>query len=75
MSEADRWYNIFCGSYEAMKMIADNKARALNPKTHKFQIIDNEAKYEIVKDDDSSLYFLESNKDLRKIAEEKGLIL
>lgn len=40
-----------------MKMIADNKARALNPKTHKFQIIDNEAKYKIVKDDDSSLYF------------------
>lgn len=71
----NEWFTIFCGSYEAMKMIADNKARALNPKTHRFQIIDKEALYKVIKDDDSSLFFLKSDKNLRKIAEEKGLIL
>ena len=71
-------YEIFCGSFETMSSIANKKARALNPKTMKWQIIDKSAKYNVVKNgtdycpDYASLF---SNKDLHKIAERKGLII
>lgn len=66
-------YVVFCGQYEVMKAIAEKGVRALNPKTHKYQIIEN-ARYEIVKDK-SGFYELKCDKDLRKIANENGLIL
>ena len=83
-------YEVFCGSEKAMQMILKNGARGLNPKTNKYQIIDKEAKYkvridEIMKADEEyekkygekyiKLATLLCNKDLRKIAEKKGLIL
>ena len=67
-------YVIYCGQYEVMKAIAEKGARALNPKNHKYQIIDENAKYEIVKDE-NGFYELRSDKDLRKIAKENGLIM
>ena len=67
-------YVVFCGQYEVMKSILEKGARALNPKNHKYQIIDENAKYEIVKDE-NGFYELRSDKDLRKIAKENGLIL
>lgn len=67
-------YVVFCGQYEVMKAITEKGARALNPKNHKYQIIDENAKYEIVKDK-SGFYELKCDKDLRKIAQENGLIV
>lgn len=67
-------YVVFCGQYEVMKSILEKGARALNPKNHKYQIIDENAKYEIVKDE-NGFYELRSDKDLRKIAKENGLIM
>lgn len=67
-------YVVFCGQYEVMKAIAEKGARALNPKNHKYQIIDENAKYEIVKDE-NGFYELKCDKDLRKIAQENGLIV
>lgn len=67
-------YVVFCGQYEVMNAIAEKGARALNPENHKYQIIDENAKYEIVKDE-NGFYELRSNKDLRKIAQENGLII
>ena len=67
-------YTIFCGQYEVMKAITEKGVRALNPKNHKYQIIDENAKYKILKDK-TGFYELRSNKDLRKIAQENGLIL
>lgn len=60
------------GSFETMKTIKDKGFKALNPKTHKFQIVDKKAKYEIRPDGIGFSLF--SDKDLRKIAEEKELI-
>ena len=67
-------YVVFCGQYAVMKAILEKGARALNPKNHKYQIIDKNAKYKILKDK-TGFYELRSNKDLRKIAKENGLIL
>ena len=67
-------YVVFCGQYEVMKAIADKKVKGLNPKNHKYQIIDKNAKYKILKDK-TGFYELRSDKDLRKIAKENGLIL
>lgn len=72
MNIEEKKYEVACGSLKAMEMIKEKGFRALNPKTHKFQIVDKDAKYEIVKD--GILCYLKSNKDLIKIAEEKGLI-
>lgn len=63
---------VACGSFDSMKMIAEKGFKAFNPKTHKFQIVDKNAKYEIRPDGIGFSLF--SDKDLRKIAEEKGLI-
>lgn len=60
------------GDLETMKKIADKGFRALNPKTHKWQVVDKKAKYEIKPNGISFTLF--SDKDLRKIAEDKGLI-
>lgn len=76
-------YEINCGSREAMEMIAKKGRTALNPKTMKWQIIDKDAKYQIRVDkviknsetgEDIECCTLLSDKDLWKIAEEKGLI-
>jgi hypothetical protein len=67
-------YEIFCGAECTMKDIAKRGATGLNTKTHKWQIIDKTAKYEVRKSNSSSLYFLFSDKDLHAIAEEKGLL-
>ena len=67
-------YVIYCGQYEVMKAIADKKVKGLNPKNHKYQIIDENAKYKILKDK-TGFYELRSDKDLRKIAKENGLIM
>lgn len=67
-------YVVFCGQYEVMKAITEKGARALNPKNHKYQIIDENAKYKILKDE-NGFYELRSDKDLRKIAKENGLIM
>lgn len=67
-------YVVFCGQYEVMKAIADKKVKGLNPKNHKYQIIDENAKYKILKDK-TGFYELRSDKDLRKIANENGLII
>lgn len=70
-------YEIFCGSPETMKHYAEKGVRAINPKTHKWQIIDKNACYEIRE----NAYkwgvgaVLLCDKDLRAIAKEKGLIL
>ena len=66
-------YEIFCGNYEIMKKYKKNGVKALNRKTMKFQIVDKDAKYEIIKKDE--MYVLTCDKDLRKIAKEKDLIL
>jgi len=66
-------YDIACGSYAAMVMIKERGFKGLNPRTNKFQIIDKNAKYEIVEDGIGCT--LKSDKDLRKIAKEKGLII
>ena len=68
-------YEIFHGRETTMKMISENGARGLNPKTHKFQIIDKYAKYQIRIDKSGVTGTLLSNKNLIKIAEQKGLIL
>ena len=69
-------YSIFCGSKETMQNIANRKARALNPKTMRWQVIDSTALYKVVPDPKSDLlYWLTSNKDLTKIAKVKGLII
>lgn len=67
-------YVVFCGQYEVMNAIAEKGARALNPESNKYQIIDKNAKYKILKDK-TGFYELKSNKDLRKIAQENGLIM
>lgn len=84
------WYEVFCGSYEAMKMIADRGAKALNSKTHKFQVIDKNAQYKIridnVLEADNNYKnkygvskivcaTLLSNKNLRKLAKKKNFII
>lgn len=66
------FYKIACGDYETMKTIAERGFRALNPKTHKWQVVDRKAKYKVLPD--GIAYTLFSDKDLRKIADEKGLI-
>lgn len=83
-------YEVFCGSEKAMNMIMKKGAKGLNPKTNKWQLIDKNAEYKVRIDKvipadenykktygESHIVFasLLSNKDLRKIAEEKGLIL
>ena len=76
-------YEINCGSREVMEMIAKKGRTALNPKTMKWQILDKDAKYQIRVDkviknsktgEDIECCTLLSDKDLLKIAEEKGLI-
>lgn len=67
-------YVIYCGQYEVMKAIAEKGARGLNPESNKYQIIDKNAKYKILKDK-TGFYELKCDKDLRKIANENGLIL
>lgn len=78
-------YEIFVGGEEAMQMMADHGAKALNPKTMRWQIIDKNAKYIVridktISDDISPTGFtnmatLLCDKDLRSIAKQKGLIL
>jgi hypothetical protein len=71
-------HEIFCGAKETMEIIANRGATALNPRTHKWQIIDTSAEYEVRKTETkepSSLYSLFSNLPLREIAEQKKLIL
>lgn len=57
-----------------MDNIMQHGARGLNKKTMRWQVIDKSAEYEVKKSDNSGLYFLTSNKNLLKIAEEKNLI-
>ena len=69
-------YPIFCGSLNAMKMIKEKGAKALNPKTMRFQLIDKEAKYDIrIDNGEIKSATLMSDRDLVKIAKTKGLIL
>lgn len=76
-------YEIFCGSKNTMEQIKLKGARALNPTTMKFQVIDKKALYKIKIDniivvDEGKEHIcaaLFSNINLRKIAEDKGLIL
>lgn len=76
-------YEIFCGSKETMESIAKKGAKALNPKTMKWQVINQEAQYEVredktIYDDDGKPHIcatLLSNMDLRAIAKEKGLTI
>jgi hypothetical protein len=65
---------VFCGSKDTMEKISERGARALNPKTMKYQLIDKSAKYSVVKSG-HVLYDLVADIDLRRIANEKGLIL
>lgn len=83
-------YEVFCGSEKTMLMIMERGAKGLNPRTKKYQIIDKNAKYKVRIDniieadkeyqkEYGEKYIkcatLLSDKDLRKIAKEKGLIL
>lgn len=78
-------YEVFVGSEKTMNSIKEKGARALNLKTNKWQIIDKDAKYFIridktIPDEYSETGFtncctLLSDKDLRTIAKEKGLII
>mgnify|MGYP001565155193 CR=1 FL=1 len=69
-------YEIFVGSRKAMQMIKRRGAMALNPRTHKWQVVDRTAEYKAEKDPSSAIgWRLMSDKNIRKIAEEKGLIL
>jgi hypothetical protein len=71
-------YELFCGSEDTMKSIMSKGAKALNPITHRWQVIDKLAEYEVGKtnkDETSTLYSLFSNKDLRSIAKQKSLII
>ncbi len=74
MSKTDEMfkYEIACGSFEAMKRLKEHGVKGLNVKTHKFQIIDKNAEYEIVQID--HLFYLKSDKNLLQTAKEKGLI-
>ena len=67
-------YTVFCGGKETMEAIASHGAKGLNPRTMKYQIIDKNAQYEVVKTGEV-LHDLLSDIDLRGIAEKKGLIL
>ena len=40
-------YEVACGSYKAMQILKENGVKGLNPKTHKYQIIDKNAQYKI----------------------------
>ena len=66
-------YGIFCGAKETMESVAKRGVRGLNLKTHKWQVIDKTAKYEVMADGIG--YFLTSDKDLKTIAKKKGLII
>lgn len=66
-------YNVLIGSRETMETVAKRGVKALNPKTMKWQIINKDAKYEVV--DDGVGATLKSNIDLKAEAEKKGLII
>lgn len=76
-------YEIFCGSKSTMENIAKKGAKALNPKTMKWEVIDRNAQYSIkedfrIIDDEGNERIgatLLSNIDLRSIVKEKGLII
>lgn len=67
-------YPVFVGAKETMEKIALRGARALNPKTMRFQLIDKLARYEVRKHHSGGLlYSLMSNIDLLKVANDNGL--
>ena len=66
-------FNIYFGEKEVMEKYAKDGVNALNPKTMKFEIINKNAKYEVI--DDGVGATLISDIDLIAEAEEKGLIL
>jgi len=67
-------YEIFCGSRLTMEKTMERGVVGLNPKTHRWQIVDKAAKYEIIHLK-KTLYALMSDKDLQGVARERGLIL
>lgn len=67
-------YEIFCGDTETMEIVKSKGIRALNPKTMKYQVVNSNAKYQVVKFTEI-LYGLNSDTDIRGIARERGLIL
>ena len=69
-------YRIFCGHVETMRRVAEHGARALNTKTHKWQVVDKTAKYLVVEDNvGNGAADLFSNLDLRKMAKDRGMII
>jgi len=82
-------FEVYIGSHDTMGKIAQRGATGLNRKTMRYQVIDKTAKYSIVdtchKDcvsysdcqakGHSPCATLYSDKDLRAIAKEKGLIM
>ena len=71
-----------CGGLETMEKLAAHGRKALNPKTHKWQIISKSAKYKVVEGESiqSEEYGLQRtanlycNEDLVAIAKAKGLV-
>jgi phage-related protein len=76
-------YMVYCGSLDTMELIAKRGVKGLNPKTHKWQVVDKDAQYEVKEinhyvNDEGAPYAcatLYADRNMREIAKGKGLIL
>ena len=83
LEEQETMIMIRCGSIEGMELIAKRGVKGLNRKTHKWQVVDKDAKYEVrnqhyYTNDEGEAYDtaeLFVDRDLKAIAKEKDLIL
>ena len=66
-------YEVAVGTKRAMGILKKHGFRGLNPRTMRYQVIDKNAKCQVVKDQPG--YALHCNKNLRAIAKRKGLIM
>lgn len=67
-------YEVYIGSENTMRSIAEKGVTGLNPKTMRMQRFAKEAKFEVVKDGEFG-WMLLSDTDIYAEAENKGLIL
>lgn len=73
-------YYLFCGAPDTMEFLAEHGVKALNPRTRRHPLISKTVKYEVRyirarKPGDVDTAELWTSEDLRKIAEDEGLIL
>jgi phage-related protein len=81
-SQKEERYLVNVGSKDTMELIASRGKKGLNPKTHKWQVIDKDARYEIANvqefiSDEGEPYTtaeLYADRNLKEIAKAKSLI-